>query len=246
MSQLFSFDRYSDITAIEGLTLAGGTFPAAVIWPVKNLPKWLAARTTALYLQDTHSSMNTLNKFQSWRLRHMRYCVCMYACVHAWMSACLGLCACLPLPCNVSHGAECVVALCDGDARDLIHGQHGGLTLDQLLHEIRILGWVDEAHQGGFRLQQLWLMFASSLVQHWSSHLERKFKREDGSEVTRGKQCLRDWNVYLVSSTNSNNQQQWFTQTLPGFTSVIPYLIHWKGKTHSSLNLLCKTPIDIL
>lgn len=30
-------------------TLAGGSLPAAVIWPVKNLPKWLAASITALY-----------------------------------------------------------------------------------------------------------------------------------------------------------------------------------------------------
>ncbi|KAA6425502.1 MAG: hypothetical protein FRX49_04400 [Trebouxia sp. A1-2] len=29
-------------------TLAGGTRPAAVIWPVKNRPNWLAASTTAL------------------------------------------------------------------------------------------------------------------------------------------------------------------------------------------------------
>lgn len=29
-------------------TLAGGTLPAAVIWPVKNRPKWFAANTTAL------------------------------------------------------------------------------------------------------------------------------------------------------------------------------------------------------
>ena len=28
---------------------AGGNLPAAVIWPVKNLPKWLAAKRTALY-----------------------------------------------------------------------------------------------------------------------------------------------------------------------------------------------------
>lgn len=33
------------------LTFAGGTFPAAVIWPVKNRPKLLAASTTALYLR---------------------------------------------------------------------------------------------------------------------------------------------------------------------------------------------------
>lgn len=38
------------------VTLAGGTFPAAVIWPVKNLPKWFAARTTALYLRNKPSS----------------------------------------------------------------------------------------------------------------------------------------------------------------------------------------------
>ncbi len=30
-------------------TLAGGTFPAAVIWPVKKRPKWFAASTTARY-----------------------------------------------------------------------------------------------------------------------------------------------------------------------------------------------------
>ena len=29
-------------------TLAGGTRPAAVIWPVKKRPKWLAASMTAL------------------------------------------------------------------------------------------------------------------------------------------------------------------------------------------------------
>ena len=29
-------------------TLAGGTFPAAVIWPVRNLSKLLVASTTAL------------------------------------------------------------------------------------------------------------------------------------------------------------------------------------------------------
>lgn len=32
------------------LTFAGGTFPAAVICPVKKRPKLLAAKTTALYL----------------------------------------------------------------------------------------------------------------------------------------------------------------------------------------------------
>lgn len=41
-------------------TFAGGTFPAAVICPVKNRPKLLAASTTALYLkrQGIHNKEN--------------------------------------------------------------------------------------------------------------------------------------------------------------------------------------------
>lgn len=43
-------------------TFAGGTFPAAVICPVKNRPKLLAANTTALYLKG---QSNMRNKFFS-------------------------------------------------------------------------------------------------------------------------------------------------------------------------------------
>ncbi len=39
-------------------TLAGGTRPAAVIWPVKKRPKWAAASTTALQAWGAGKSFN--------------------------------------------------------------------------------------------------------------------------------------------------------------------------------------------
>lgn len=75
------------------------------------------------------------------------------------------------LPCNVSHGAESVVALCDGDAGHLVHGQHSGLPLGQHVHQLRVLGRVDEAEQSGCLLHQLHLMGSQLRVEDGSTHL---------------------------------------------------------------------------
>ena len=78
------------------------------------------------------------------------------------------------LPSDVSHGAECIVALCDGDSGHLVHGQHIALPLWQLLHQLWVLCWIDEAHQGGLRLQEV------CLAQAGGSYLQ---KQKDISRV---------------------------------------------------------------
>lgn len=132
-----------EITCTSRLvTFAGGTFPAAVIWPVKNLPKLLAARTTALYLQC--KNLVNHNLFHPLLFNKFTFSV----------------------PSNVSHGAKGIITLCNGHSGHLVHGQHRALPLWQLLHQLWVLRWVDKAHQGGFRLQEV------HFTQTWSSNLQ--------------------------------------------------------------------------
>lgn len=74
----------------------------------------------------------------------------------------------LSSPCDVRHGAERIVALCDGDSGHLVHGQHIALPVGQFPHQLRVLRWIDEAHQGGVGLQQV------RLAQSGGSNLQQK------------------------------------------------------------------------
>lgn len=49
------------------------------------------------------------------------------------------------VPSDVRHGAQRIVALCDGYSGHLVHSQDGGLLLGQHVNELRVLSWVDEA-----------------------------------------------------------------------------------------------------
>lgn len=74
-------------------------------------------------------------------------------------------------PCDVGHRAQGIITLSDGDTGDLVHGQDSALLLGQLVHELRVLGRVNKAHQGGLGLQQLRLVLPQSLIKSWRSHL---------------------------------------------------------------------------
>lgn len=75
------------------------------------------------------------------------------------------------IPCNVRHGAQCIITLGDGDSWNLVHSQDGGFLLRQHVHQLRVLSWVDEADQSGCFLHHLHLMDAQSRVESGSTDL---------------------------------------------------------------------------
>lgn len=102
----------------------------------------------------------------------------------------------LSVPCNVSHGAKGIVTLCNGHSGHLVHGQHGAVLLWQLLHQLRVLCWVDEAHQGGFRLQEV------HFTQTWSSNLHGRQMFQKEIKVIR-------WDAYQPWGPSLNWRLLW-------------------------------------
>lgn len=99
------------------------------------------------------------------------------------------VCVCLCVPCNVCHGAESIVTLGDGDPWHLVHGQDGGLLLRQHVHQLRVLGRVDEADERGGVLHHLHFVDASARVETGGSDLEPTEER--------GESELFIWLAYL-------------------------------------------------
>lgn len=97
----------------------------------------------------------------------------------------------ISVPSNVSHGAEGIIALCNGHSGHLVHGQHRALPLRQLLHQLRVLRWVNEAHQGGFRLQEV------HFTQTWSSNLYGRQRLQNPTKLT-GRDVDQPWGPGLI------------------------------------------------
>lgn len=76
------------------------------------------------------------------------------------------------IPCDVCHGAQCIITLGNGDSGHLVHSQDSCFLLGQHVHQLRVLSWIDEADQSRCILHHIHLMHTQSRVENRSTDLE--------------------------------------------------------------------------